>query len=212
MAALALGVAGSGVDGPRLLEIFGDERAPADLRKACAVAAGLTRARESSERFREILEATGKADIAAYGLVGFALVDGEAALPLARAFLENVSEEELRRRVMTALGYAGGKRAVEMLVRGLGDSYLVNREAARSLFIVDRERAVVELRRRLTESGDAFSRQFAADALGRALDPLTPTFFAESLLGAGLGFGTSIERVLLFLESRALYLNLPDVR
>ena len=68
MAALCLGLAHSAEDGPGLLTLLADEDAPADLRSAAAVAAGLTRVRGEAERFAKVVRGIEDPMLRAWGL------------------------------------------------------------------------------------------------------------------------------------------------
>ena len=75
-----------------------------------------------------------------------------------------------------------------------------SREAARSLFRADPDRAVAEVLTRLENEGDTFARRFAAIALGSGLEREAPTVFAKALLGTAISGATFPERLFLYLE------------
>ena len=201
VAALCLGLAGSAEDGPDLVATFTDTGAPADLRKAAVVAAGLVRARDSAETVRKMIKEERDPLVASFGILSLSMIDGQAAVPIIEKALARSDQDAVRRLLVIALGYAGGERAEELLVKAYGDNYLVNREAPPALYRLNPDRAIEETLSRLANEKNPWSRRFAAIALGRCLDPEFPSFFGAVLLGAGLGGGTPVEQLMLYLES-----------
>ena len=200
VAALALGVAASAEDAPGLVRMFANRKLRASLRSACAVGAGLTRARGLAEEFEKAVKAARDPGVQVWGLVGLSMVDGGRATPLLARFVKGHRDPRLRRTAMIALGYAGGEDAVKLLVAALGDSFWVNREAAQALCRADPTAGADEILGRLADGANPHARRFAAVALGRPFDRRVPSFFEEVLLRAGLGFGSPVERYFLFLE------------
>jgi HEAT repeat protein len=199
VAAFMLGYLRSAVDGPALVEIFCDTGAPADLRRACAVAAGLTKARHGAERMIAMIEEEKDPVVAAFGAIGLALLKKEAALPLLEIALRKQADDRVRRLLVIALGYTGGERAEELLVKAFGDAYRVNREAPVSLYRLNPERAVTETLKRLENPDNPWSRRFAVMALGRILSSEDPVLFEEVLLRSGMSFTTPVERLFQYL-------------
>ncbi len=199
--ALALGLLGSAEDGPALVTVFADTGAPSDLRKAAAVAAGLVRARDSGELMARVIRKERDPLVASFGILGLSLVDGKTAVPLIEKALARTERDEPRRLMVIALGYAGGERAEELLVKAYGDNYFVNREAPLALYRLNPDRAIEELLSRLADEQNSWSRRFAAIALGRCLDTGFPSFFGTVLLGTGLGGQTPVEHLMFYLES-----------
>jgi HEAT repeat protein len=104
-----------------------------------------------------------------------------------------------------ALGYGKGAEVANALSDALGDSYLVNREAARGLFRVDPARATREILARLKNSENVYARRYAAIVLGRFLDRSVPTRFARTILASGLAVRDPIAGLFLYLEEENLY-------
>ncbi len=201
VAALTLGLMASAEDGPDLVAVFADTGASADLRKAAAVAAGLVRARDSAELMTAVIRKERDPLVASFGILGLSLLDGRAAAPLIEKALARTEQDAVRRLMVIALGYAGGERAEELLVKAYGDNYFVNREAPLALYRLNPERAIGELLSRLADEKNLWSRRFAAIALGRCLDTEFPSFFGTVLLGTGLGGQTPVEHLMFYLES-----------
>jgi HEAT repeat protein len=201
LAALTLGFMGSAEDGPDLVATFADPGAPADLRSAAAVAAGLVKARDSVEAIRKTVRKTKDARVAAWGLLGLALIDGRAAMPLLEAAHAAENPDAIRRLIVIALGYAGGPKAEKLLVRSYGDNYRVNREAPPALFRLNPELALEELLKRLRDERNPWARRFAAIALPRCFELESPSPFGSVLLRTGLCVETPVTQLLLYLES-----------
>ena len=203
LAALTLGLLGSAEDGPDLVALFADSGAPEDLRQAAAVAAGLVRARDGTRKMVMGIRRAHDPLVASYGLLGLSLIDGKAALPLIKSFLGSSDQVAVRRILIISLGYAGGEGAEKLLVKAYGDSYLVNREAPPALFRLNPELAVEEILKRLSDEKNRWARRFAAIALGRCFEGESPSFFGSVLLGTGMGKETSMERLMIYVESES---------
>ncbi|MHC4860714.1 MAG: HEAT repeat domain-containing protein [Planctomycetota bacterium] len=205
LAALCLGLLRSATDGPTLLTLVEDTNAPDELRAACALAAGLAKARGGAKRLRAVRSKSKDVKLAGYGMVGLALLEGEEATAFVTKRLSREKRAGVRRLAMTALGRAGGEEAAAALVVALGDDYRVNREAALALYRVDPDRAVEQLLERLADAENAHARRFATISLGAALDEAVPSRFAETVLGTALSLGTFPERLFLYLENEDLH-------
>jgi HEAT repeat protein len=204
-AALCLGLARSLRDGAVLLEIAKSDAHGSDLRAACALSAGLVRMRGSGKVLGTLVEQEDDPLVLSYAAIGLGLIGGESASESLASRLSKEDRPEVRRRFMTALGYAGDADSIALLVPALGDSYLVNREAAAALFMADPVSACDALLLRLGDGKNVFARRFAVLALGAGLDRRRPSWFADSLLAAGLPLHHPLGRLLLWLESEALY-------
>jgi len=140
------------------------------------------------------------------------MLEGEAAAALVAKSLRSEKRTEVRRLLTIALGIAGGEDAADLLEKGLGDSYRVNREAALGLYRVDPKLAVGAVLARLSDEKNPHARRFAAIVLGRMLDRRAPSFCEGVLLRAGASVDTRLERLLLYLDNEVLLERLPPLR
>jgi len=205
LAALCLGLLRAAECGPDLVKLAGDSSQDVGLRCAAALAAGLVRARGGADDLADLAKKEKVPEVAGYALIGLALLDPERAAPVGTKLFKTAKRSNARYLIAQALGRTSGEKTVAVLVPALADVYEVNREATRSLFRVDPERAATEVLVRLADMEDPFARRYAVLSLARALDRTWPTLIARALLGSGLDTREPMAGMLLYLESDLLF-------
>ena len=138
-----------------------------------------------------------------WSLISDALLGGEAAKPGACRILEESELPGLRRDAVMTLRILAAPDTAELLVKELGDSYYVNREAALALAAAGPARAARELSAKLRDQ-NMFAGRFAAHTIGVLLDPEPNDRLAALLARVNLLCGAPVLKACLYLENEYL--------
>ena len=138
-----------------------------------------------------------------WGIPADAFLGGKLAKPLACRVLEESDLPGPRRDAVMTLRILAAKDTAEMLVKVLGDSYYVNREAALALASADPQRAARELSKKLRDP-NVFAGRFAAHTIGVLLDPEPHDRLTALLARMNLLCGAPVMKACLYVENEYL--------
>jgi HEAT repeat protein len=203
IAALALGLCGDPAQAKLLVKILETGEAWDETRAAAALALGIGGYQEGTPALEKVIATTGIPRLLGWGIISDALLGGTAAKALACRVLEQSDLPGPRRDAVLTLRIIAAPDTAELLVKELGDSYYVNREAALALAAADPERAARELTTKLRDQ-NVFAGRFAAHTIGVLLDPEPAGRLTVLLRRTNLLCGAPVMKACLYVENEYL--------
>jgi len=203
IAALSLGLTRDATHSGLLVTVIEDSTASRETRAAAALALGLGGYTEATPALERVIGSTRIPRLVGWGIIADALLGGKIAKSMACRILEESDLPGPRRDAVMALRIVAAPDTVEILVKELGDSYYVNRQAALALAAADPQRAARELSAKLRDE-NVFAGRFAAHILGVLLDPLPSDRLTALLARMNLLCGAPVMKACLYVENEYL--------